>query len=329
VEDDDWSRIAPAAGREADNVRRADPAHPLDFFRGRDFSGRYLFSLSAEIDEAAALPDPPKLNGIDVSLERRPPASARLVLTLQDRTQFDIFQALCDHLMIATREEPAGANGPGLRLVLQRLRDWHDMLRRRRDDLLSPEEIIGLAGELLFLRDQVLPRLPPAESILSWRGAHRDEQDFAFGDWQVEVKTQLSTSDQRLLISSEAQLDAASGRLLLCHQCIAAATARRDGAFTLNSLVAGIEHELAAAGDAARDAFEAALVAWRYVRRPEYDDGAWTLTLRRAYEVADGFPCIVPAMLPPGVQNVSYQVRLGECEPFAVDLDAAMDRAFA
>lgn len=328
MEDDDWSRIAPAAGPEADNVRRVDPAHPLDFFRGRDFSGRYLLSLSAEIDGGTALPGPPKLNGIDVTLERRPPASARLVLTLQDRTQFDIFRALCDHLMIATRDEPAGANGPGLRLVLQRLRDWHDMLRRRRDDLLSPQEIIGLSGELLFLRDQVLPRLPPAEAILSWRGAHRDEQDFAFGDWQVEVKTQLSTSDQRLLIASEAQLDAASGRLLLCHQCIATATAGRDGAFTLNSLVAGIEHQLVAAG-AARDAFEAALVAWRYVRRPEYDDGAWTLTLRRAYEVSEGFPCIVPAMLPDGVQNVTYQVRLSECEPFAVALDGAMDRAFS
>jgi hypothetical protein len=327
VEDDDWSRIAPAGGPEADNVRRVNPAHPLDFFLGRDFSGRYLLSLSAEI-EGPALPDPPKLNGIDVTIERRPPSSARLVLTLQDRSQFDIFRALCDHLMNATRNELPGANERGLRLVLQRLRDWHDMLRRRRDDLLSQQEIIGMVGELLFLRDQVLPRLPPVQSILSWRGAHRDEQDFAFGDWQIEVKTQLSTSDQRLLITSEAQLDASSGRLILCHQCIATATVGRAGAFTLNSLVAGIEHQLAATG-AARDAFDAALVAWRYVHRSEYDDGAWTLTLRRAYEVSEGFPCIVPAMLPAGVQNVTYQIRLNECEPFAVDLDRAMARAFA
>jgi hypothetical protein len=328
LEDDDWSRIAPAGGPEADNVRRADPSHPLDFFRGRDFTGRYLLSLSAEI-EGPALPDPPKLNGIDVTIERRPPASARLVLTLQDRSQFDIFRALCGHLMTATRGEPAGANGSGLRLVLQRLRDWHDMLRRRRDDLLSPQEIIGLAGELLFLRDQVLSRLPATESILSWRGAHHDEQDFAFGGWQIEVKTQLSTSDQRLMISSEAQLDATSGCLILCHQCVATVTPQRDAAFTLNSLVAGIRNALADSGDTARDAFEAALVAWRYVHRPEYDEVAWALTLRRAYEVADGFPRIVPSMLPAGVQKVSYEVRLSDCEPFATDLDAAMAQAFA
>jgi hypothetical protein len=131
------------------------------------------------------------------------------------------------------------------------------------------------------------------------------------------------------MISSEAQLDATAGRLLLCHQCIATATPQRDGAFTLNSLVAGIEHALAGAGDAARDGFEAALVAWGYVQRPEYDEGAWTLTLRRAYEVSEGFPCIVAAMLPAGVQNVSYEVRLSDCEPFAVDLEAAMAQAFA
>jgi hypothetical protein len=327
LEDDDWSRIAPATGPEADNVRRADSAHPLDFFRGRDFSGRYLLSLTAELDDPA-LPDAPKLNGIEVTVERRPPANVRLVLTLQDRAQFDIFRALCDHLMKATRSEPPGANGPGLRLVLQRLRDWHEMLRRRREDLLSPQEVLGLAGELLFLRDQVLSRLSPPEGILSWRGAHREEQDFAFGGWQVEVKTQLSTSDQRLQIASEAQLDATSGRLLICHQCVATAAPDREGAFTLNSLVAGIKLELADAVDIARDAFDAALAAWGYVERSEYEESAWMLTLRRVYEVRSEFPRIVPAMLPPGVQNVSYQVRLSDCEPFAIDLDAAMAQAF-
>src|SRR5688500_6210481 len=116
--------IAPAAGPHADNVRRAEASHPLDFFRGRDFAGRYIFTLAAD-ENCGDLPEPPKLNGVDVIVERRPTGGARLILTLQDHDQFDIFRALCDHLLTATTDQAKGANASGLRLVLLRLADWH------------------------------------------------------------------------------------------------------------------------------------------------------------------------------------------------------------
>ena len=47
------------------------------------------------------------------------------------------------------------------------------------------------------------------------------------------------------------------------------------------------------------------------------------------FEVRDGFPRIVPAMLPPGVQKVSYEVLIRDCEPFVVDIDQTMNRVFA
>lgn len=327
MDTDNWIDIAPAPAPGADNVRRADTSHPLDFFRGRDFAGHYIFSLAADAG-CRDLAEPPKLNGIDVTLEHRAPDGARLVLTLQDRDQFDIFRALCDHLLRATIDQARGANAGGLRLVLRRLADWHDMLRRRRDDLLSLPERIGLAGELLFLRDILLPRMPAADAVTAWRGAHRDEQDFAIGHWQFEIKTQLSTADQRLMISSEAQLDTAGSRLLLCHQGIAASPAT-PGSFTLNSLVGALGARFAEAGAPATDIFDVALEAWAYVREDEYDQPSWVLTDRRLFDVREGFPRIIPAMLPSGVQKVSYEVLLRECEPFAVDLGQIMMSVFA
>jgi hypothetical protein len=202
------------------------------------------------------------------------------------------------------------------------------MLRRRRDDFLSLPERIGLAGELLFLRDIVMPHLSPADSAASWRGGHRDEQDFAVGHWQFEIKTQLSTSDQRLIIGSEAQLDTAGSQLLLCHQGVAASPPASD-AFTLNSLVAALSAEFEAAGPSAKDTFVAGLGAWGYVQHDDYDQPAWVLTDRRLFEVRYGFPRIVPAMLPAGVQRVSYEVLLRDCEPFAVDLGQTISRVFA
>ena len=324
---DDWKNIAPAPAPDADNVRRADTSHPLDFFRGRDFAGHYIFSLAAD-SGCSDLPEPPKLNGIEVALERRLPDGARLVLTLQDRAQFDIFRALCDHLLGATASEARGANAVGLRLVLRRLADWHNMLRRRRDDLLSVPERIGLAGELLFLQDVILPPMSAADAVATWRGGHRDEQDFAIGDWQFEIKTQLSTADQRLIIASEAQLETAGSRLLLCHQGIAASRTTAES-FTLNSLVASLAAVFSDAGSAVATIYEAALEAWGYTPKDEYDQTVWMLTDRRLFDVRDGFPRITPTMLPSGVQRVSYEILLRECEPFAVDLGLTMSSVFA
>jgi hypothetical protein len=289
--------------------------------------GQYIFSLAADTG-CRELPEPPRLNGIDVHVERRSPEGARLVLTLQERDQFDIFRALCDHLLRATVGQTSGGNASGLRLVLRRLADWHDMLRRRRDDVLSTPEVIGLTGELLFLRDEILPRTGAAEAVAAWRGAHRDEQDFAVGRCQFEVKTQLSTADQRVIISSEAQLDAAESRLLLCHQRIAA-TPATAASFTLNSLVEALHARFAEAGTPVADTFEIALEAWGYVRRDEYDQPVWLLTDRQLFEVREGFPRITPAMLPTGVQHVSYEVLLQACQPFAVDLSDTINGVFA
>lgn len=325
MDENDWRQIAPAADPHADNVRRASSAHPLDFFRGRNHAGQYIFSLTAN-DGCRDLPRSPKLNGIDVSLERRPEDGARLILTLDERAQFDIFRALCGHLLDATAGFQLGANGAGLQLVLRRLADWHNMLRRRREGLLATEEIIGLIGELLFLRDQIMPRAGVAQSVAAWRGAHRDKQDFAIGAWQIEVKTQLSTSDQRLLISSEAQLGTAGSRLFVCHQAIARAPA--GAALSLNALVDGLTHQCAEAGQVILEEFETGMEACRYARREEYDEPAWLLTDRRLFEVRDDFPRLTPAMLPAGVHDVSYAILLAACQPFAVDLDETLAKVF-
>lgn len=326
MDDSEWRDIAPAANPHSDNVRRASSDHPLDFFRGRNHAGQYIFALTAD-EGCRELPKPPKLNGINVCVELSEGDGARLVLTLEERNQFDIFRALCGHLLDATAGHARGANGHGLRFVLRRLADWHNMLRLRREGSLSTEEIIGLVGELLFLRDQVMPRADVSGSLAAWRGAHRDEQDFAIGTWQIEVKTQLSTSDHRLLISSEDQLDTAGSRLLLCHQAIARAPSG-GAAISLNALIAELAGQFVAAGAPILEEFDVALESCGYVRREEYDDPEWLLTDRRMFEVRDDFPRLTAAMLPAGVHAVSYSITLSACQRFAIDGDQILAEVF-
>jgi len=314
---DAWTEIVAAEHPGVDNVRLADPTHPLDFHRGRDFQGHYNFSLTAKTDHDA-VPGLPRLSGIDTAMVDANDGLSRLVLTLRDSGEVDLFSALCTNLMLATRGLERGQNAKGIPIVINRLVRWQELIKKRRDNVLSRSSVIGLFGELTFLMDFLVPLIGPVDSVFSWRGPFSDEQDFAAADWIVEVKTQMSTADQRLQIASEHQLDTSSGRILVSHQTLSTAITPDPASHTLNSIVDEVMKIVRSASHVALDAFNAALVEAGYRLRPEYDDPAWVVSRRSFYEVTDAFPRIVPAGLMGGVQKVRYTVAIESCADCAV-----------
>jgi hypothetical protein len=202
---DQWSEITSSSHPSVDNVRRVESHYPLDFRRGKDFYLRYIFVLEGTAD-AATLPVPPSRGGIDVSNVFDEVGTCKLTLTLLDSAYLEIFRVLCRDLLSSTSSLPRGEDGRGLVIVLKRLLRWQELLRRRRDDLLTSQQIIGLMGELLFLRDKVFP-LVGDDAIYAWRGPYGEERDFVHGQWIFEIKTQLSTADQRICISQAFEVD--------------------------------------------------------------------------------------------------------------------------
>lgn len=323
---DQWSDISSSAHPGIDNVRRVETHYPLDFRRGRDFQGRYIFVLEG-VGDKISLPAPPKLAGINVSTDFDGSGSCRLVLTLLDSAYFEIFRVLCHDLLSSTSTLPRGANSRGLIVVLKRLLTWQELLRRRQDDVLTRQQIIGLIGELFFLRDRVFPLIGD-DAISAWRGPYGDEQDFVHGGWIFEIKTQLSTSDQRIFVSSEAQLDTSSGNIVVCHQTLGASSADEVTSRSLNDIVDEIRGSLGAGASSAALDFERALIESRYKKRPEYDATRWVLATRRTYMVTDRFPRITPSFLAEGIERVTYHIRLESCQPFEIDVDTVMEQVF-
>jgi hypothetical protein len=323
---DQWSDIPSSSHPGIDNVRRVETRYPLDFRRGRDFHGRHILVLEGMADKAR-LPVTPKLGGINVSRAFDAAGTCKLVLTLLDPAYLEIFRTLCHDLLSTTSRLTRGDNSKGLIIVLERLIRWQELLRRRQGEILTKQEIIGLVGELLFLRDIVLPATGPA-GISAWRGPFGDEQDFVHGDWIIEAKTQLNTADQRMQISSEAQLDTSSGNILVCHQTLGASSADNSVSRSLNDLVDEVRLALGTNHTSAVLDFELALIEAKYAKQPDYDYDRWVLSSRRTFAVANGFPRITPAMLGNGVERVTYHIRLEACKPFEIDIDAAMEQVF-
>lgn len=312
---DDWSDIGTTSGSRTE--RRADPAHPLDFFRARSEKGNYMLVLKGdELPENRRLPI---LGGIEICLEHNEGRSDELILELLESEQKSIFRALVADILLATKDVIPGDNAAGAARVLTRIERWQDLLKKRRNQVLSRQAIIGLFGELHFLKERVLPRMQPTEAVSAWRGPHGEEQDFAIGGWIIELKTQLSTADQFLKISSEAQLDTASGPIVLCHQNIASTPSGDGEALSLNSIVEEIRKELLNRGASALDIFEAGLIAACYETRKEYDEDSWTLVKADFYEIGKDFPRLVPDTIPAGVQRVSYRIIPAACSEFQRD----------
>jgi len=315
---DNWQNIQSSDHPDDLRMRRVDPAHPMDFFYGKDYQGNYMFTFRGKI-AGEKLPKPTRLAGIDITLVERENGIWELFMRLIDSTQVDIFKALCTNLMSATRNLKRSQDGAGIQIILNRLKRWQELLKARKEKLLSQSQIIGLFGELLFLKEFLLTRLSPMDALMVWRGPYGDEQDFLIGSWMIEVKTQLISSDRKLHISSVDQLDITSGQILICYQTLEIAGDKDIAVHSLNSLVDELMDLFNPEHSEVTDMLQAILIEFGYIRREEYDDVRWILHERAYYHVTDEFPALRATMLPIGVEDVRYSIKVEACTPFIVE----------
>lgn len=325
MSDDPWQVIPKSDHPSMDNVRVVDPEHPLLFRRGKDYQGRYLFFLEGSEWELC-VKDLPRLSGIDIDLVEGVPE--RLTLTLIEKDQKDIFRALCLNLVEATRGLEKGDSRQGAIIVVNRIKRWQELLKIRSEGALSKPEIIGLVGELLFLKNVLMTEMDISDAVHAWTGPFENEQDFALKRCVVEVKTQLVTSDKSLRISSEHQLDGRSVPVLIWHLLLGVVSASDPQRLTLNNLVSSLQPIVLQGGAGAVDAFNTALMEVGYWPRPEYDDYSWIEVESRFFEVREGFPSITPSELRSGIRRVSYSIDMEACLEFIISDEDAVEKLF-
>jgi hypothetical protein len=319
AQSDPWANIAPNSVEGQVNSRRANPEHPLAFYWARDHAGRYCFLLRTNQPIQDRLPKP-ALADIDITIASKDERDGMLLLVLGKSTQRDLFRIICRDLMRETVSVVgAGQEPAAVAVILNRLRRWQDLLKVRNQGLLSRQEQLGLLGELQILDSMFLRNLGPREAVAAWRGPGRGEQDFGYGQWLLEVKTQLSTSDQVLQISSLAQLDNRSGTIVVCHHTFASCSPDDIGGLTLRGIAATLRARLLERDQVAADIFDATLFDAGYEDREEYGQLFYRPLQRRFFRVVDAFPRLVPANVPVGIRSVKYEVELSTCTSFEIE----------
>jgi len=182
---------------------------------------------------------------------------------------------------------------------------------------LSEEKQIGLVGELLLFRT-LLDSFDENTVIDWWLGPLAEERDYAFPEFDAEVKTTLGEVRVHV-VHGAGQLEPSPGRALWLVSIQVTRAGGDPNGVTLPGLIGEIRDRLATA----RDRFVAHLasVGWDEDDYAMYP-AAYTLrTTPAAYLVDDDFPAVTPSRLHSVVPHsnlvsaVTYRVNVSSREP--------------
>lgn len=195
---------------------------------------------------------------------------------------------------------------------------WHRLLRSGQDGRLSDDEQKGLIGELRVIESYLLSVMHTREAVEGWAGPLGFPKDFQFGLVGIEAKARSPQSSD-IRVSSLHQLDMGNTtRLFLSVTEVAGALASSARAVTITDVAARIRAVVSKQDMSATTLFEQRLAAVGFDWEDDYDDKHWIIGDEALYEVTDGFPRIVPSMVPAAVDDVRYAISLSDCESFRV-----------
>ena len=135
-----------------------------------------------------------------------------LCIVLLDSMFYDLFDDLI--LSIFNRIAEISDSDEYSREFINSFYKWSSFFENKKSERLTKDQIKGLFGELLFLKNQLLNSTSNVDDILkSWKGPYDEGHDFVFDFKDFEIKT-VENSKNNIRISSEFQLESEKGKEL-------------------------------------------------------------------------------------------------------------------
>ena len=285
---------------------RVDTDHILELYIGLDEKGRKSIELRSDFNPRIVKGP----SAIEVNRYYNQKYKT-LRFSLTDEEISGLFYTFCEDLIEQTRDlkdEKGGYNA-----IVLRFHQWKKMFVSSKKDFLNESQIMGLIGELLFLRDILSKRIGLSEALRSWSGQELTHKDFSYGETWTEVKT-IRRSSQAVHITSLEQLDSIRDGELAVY-ALEKMSSGYDG-ITLNKLIVKIRNLFADSDD--RDLFMAKVALQGYEYHNYYDDFVFELIYSKMFKVCAGFPKLTPQDVPEAILKASYDIDLNKIEEFEI-----------
>lgn len=295
--------------KSIDCFNRVDNNHILDLYIGLDDMSRYTLFLVSEIEPEKIFSS--QIIYVQVGLRRD--NKWGISFSLSNNQFEDLFCHFCVDIIESSRS--LSCKSIGAKFVCSRYKKWQSMLTKYTDGILSFSEIKGLIGELIFLKNYMIPKYGEDIAVNSWIGPEKADQDFVCEDTWYEIKSTVSGTES-VRISSIEQLDMdAEGELIIVYLDKTSHT--DDFKITINSITKEIYDSLISYN--LKQRLNDILLNHGYYNRKEYDDYLFKLVKVDRYKVDKNFACIRRSMLPLSVVNLKYDISISYISKYLLE----------
>ena len=284
---------------------RIDDEHILDLHIGLDGKGRKSIELRSMFK-------PVKVTGtsaIDVTQYTKPEYNT-IRFSLKDDDMSGLFYKFCEDIIEQTKDLKNEKDG--YKAITTRFFQWKKMFVLSKNTFLTEPEIMGMIGEILFLRGPLAEEIGLSEALKSWSGQELTHKDFSCSDKWYEVKT-ISRGNTTVRISSLEQLDSDKNGELIVYSLEKMSPAYNG--ISLNKLILETRQMFLSADDA--DTFLAKVAMQGYEYNNYYDEFVFEVSGLTRYKVTDQFPKLTHANVPKEITKANYDLALAEIMSFS------------
>ena len=292
--------------KAADSFQKIINQGIIDWYIGKDNRSRFaLFGIVKN--------EPRDLSStlvIDVFVGIRKDGRYGITYSLMDDSLLDLFIHFVEDMIVGG--ESIVDENKAAQYVVKRFALWQKVFSKNNGGHLSFEEIKGLIGELIFLKEYMFSKYDETSALGAWSGTEMTDQDFAIGDVWFEVKTTVSGSPT-VKISSVEQLDCLNDGYLIV--VTLDKTSESDSSrITINSLYKILCDSLKIEDNTEK--FKNRMLAYGYVFEKYYDKIGFKYKGYDMYRVGSTFPCIRSNHIPAAASKVKYELSLSSIQEF-------------
>ena len=279
---------------------RVSAGHPLELYLGKNEKGNPTLRFNGEFT-------PVKVIGTNLIEIKQVKTSSynSILFSFTSTDNSTLFYHFCED-MITETENYQGKDG--YKEIVNRFNQWKKMFTGN-NKILTENEVLGLIGELMFLRGTSFEVYGISNGLNGWSGPEPTHKDFSYKNEWFEIKS-INTFKNSVSISSLEQLDSELDGHLVVYSF-----EKMSSSFsgtTLNKLVAEISNIIHYETD--RDIFFNKLKQAGYSYNEVYDNYVFNFVKVDSYLVNADFPRIKAEELPKGIAKVQYELLISMIE---------------
>lgn len=237
-----------------------------------------------------------------------------LTVSIADQQYLNVFDKLVDDLADTVRG--VGNSLVAERMFIKRFIEWKTLFEKEVTSILNFSEIVGLTGELYFLKEFMFSKYGIVDSINAWSGPLGADKDFNINDTWYEVKTK-SLKKETIHLNSHRQLISNKiGYLtIISYEKTSLANPNASNLFSLYHEISNLIET-----QSLQTVFDNKLANLNFVPDEKYKEINLLIHEIEFYIVNEKFPQISNVEFDKVITNIEYDLFLPELKLYKVEV---------